>query len=131
MAMHPSSILPRVSSVASFFTNLHTPAAMAAKRLLRGLTIILLPVMLAVVALFVFAGTEAMPPVPPPEPSGLYPGDHVVPAAVMVYDQTKLINATPADVWPWVQQVGKGRGGRSLLIPSPFDRQRQRPHTFS
>lgn len=44
-------------------------------------------------------------------PSGPYPGDGIIPDAVMVYDQTKLVNAAPADVWPWVLQVGKGRAG--------------------
>ena len=65
----------------------------------------------AVSAFYLLAGFEAMPPIPPPGPAGTYPGDDVIPDAVMVYDQTKLINAPPSDVWPWVQQVGKGRGG--------------------
>jgi hypothetical protein len=44
-------------------------------------------------------------------PSGPYSGDNVIPDAVMIYDQTKLIRAPPEAVWPWVLQVGKGRGG--------------------
>ena len=49
-----------------------------------------------------------MPHLLPPEP---YPGDNVIPDAVMVYDQTELIRAPPEAVWPWILQVGKGRGG--------------------
>ncbi|KAK3647262.1 hypothetical protein LTR56_008093 [Elasticomyces elasticus] len=40
-----------------------------------------------------------------------YPGDEILPSAVMVYDQTRIISATPADIWPWIVQLGKGRGG--------------------
>lgn len=79
---------------------------------LRSLLVVLLPVSLAVGSLYLSAEHASMPPVPPPGPEGIYPGDTVIPNAVMVYDQTKLINAPPSDVWPWVQQVGKGRGGK-------------------
>lgn len=74
---------------------------------------VVVPILFAFGALYVSVGLESMPLLPPPGPKGLYPGDHVIPDAVMIYDQTKLISAPPSDVWPWVQQVGKGRGGRS------------------
>lgn len=79
----------------------------------RGFIVLILPVLLAVGALYVYTAPETMPPLPPPGPGGLYPGDSIIPDAVMMYDQTKLIHALPSDVWPWVQQVGKGRGGMS------------------
>ena len=44
-------------------------------------------------------------------PPGPYPGDSVIPDAVMIYDQTRYIDAPLEAVWPWVMQVGKGRGG--------------------
>jgi hypothetical protein len=56
--------------------------------------------------------SREMPHLLPPEP---YPGDKVIPDAVMVYDQTELIHAPPEAVWPWVLQVGKGRGGCKSL----------------
>lgn len=40
-----------------------------------------------------------------------YPGDDVFPAAPMIYDRRIDIKAPPQDVWPWVVQLGKGRGG--------------------
>ena len=79
----------------------------------RGFFAFLMPILLAVGALYVYTGSEAMPLLPPPGPGGLYTGDDVIPDAAMIYDQTKLIHASPSDVWPWVQQVGKGRGGTS------------------
>lgn len=81
---------------------------------MRNAVAVVVPVLFAVGALLVLrdAPTSALPP---PGPDGLYPGDHVLPDAVMVYDQIKLIDAPPSEVWPWVQQVGKGRGGRSTI----------------
>lgn len=43
--------------------------------------------------------------------SAVFPGDHVVPDAVMVYDRTRLVRARPEAIFPWLVQVGKGRGG--------------------
>lgn len=40
-----------------------------------------------------------------------YPGDSIIPDAVMVYDQYRRIRAPARDVWPWVVQLGKARGG--------------------
>ncbi|RMJ13644.1 hypothetical protein CDV36_006672 [Fusarium kuroshium] len=40
-----------------------------------------------------------------------YPGDDMIPDAEMVYDQTRTINASAADIFPWILQLGKGRGG--------------------
>jgi hypothetical protein len=39
------------------------------------------------------------------------PGDHVVPDAAMIYDRTRLVKARPEIIFPWLVQVGKGRGG--------------------
>lgn len=43
--------------------------------------------------------------------NSVFPGDDVVPEAVMVYDQTIKIAAAATDIFPWLQQIGKGRGG--------------------
>lgn len=50
-----------------------------------------------------------------------YPGDDLIPDAVMVYDhRSRHIHAPPPAVWPWVVQVGKGRGG--WYLPSSFEK---------
>lgn len=46
---------------------------------------------------------------PPQQQS--YPGDELIPDAVMVYDQKRTIKASADDIFPWLRQVGKGRGG--------------------
>lgn len=40
-----------------------------------------------------------------------YPGDDIIPNPEMHYNHTKQIRASPSEVFPWVLQVGKGRGG--------------------
>jgi hypothetical protein len=68
-----------------------------------------LPVLFPTVFLFLFAFSQShMQAISSPVP---FPGDNVIPDAVMVYDQSIVIDAKRADVWPWVLQVGKGRGG--------------------
>lgn len=47
-------------------------------------------------------------------------GDNILPDADTVYDQRKTINAPPEDVWPWVVQWGKGRGG--WYVPAKFEK---------
>lgn len=71
------------------------------------LLVIVLPIGLSGVFIQLLTSPFYMPEVPP----GPYPGDNVIRDAVMVYDQSRVINAPPSDVWPWVMQVGKGRGG--------------------
>lgn len=39
------------------------------------------------------------------------PGDDVVPGAQVVIDRASTLPAPPADVWPWLVQLGKQRGG--------------------
>jgi hypothetical protein len=39
------------------------------------------------------------------------PGDDVVPGRVYVATRAITINAPPGDVWPWIVQMGSGRGG--------------------
>ncbi|KEF59328.1 uncharacterized protein A1O9_04172 [Exophiala aquamarina CBS 119918] len=54
-----------------------------------------------------------------------YQGDDVLPAANMIYDQSITIpGCAPADVFPWLVQVGAGRAGwylpfwvEDLLVP--------------
>ena len=43
-----------------------------------------------------------------------HPGDDIIPDAAMVYDRKRLINAPPSDVFPWLVQLGAGRGGWPL-----------------
>jgi hypothetical protein len=39
------------------------------------------------------------------------PGDEVVPSPVLATTRAITIDATPDAVWPWVAQIGQGRGG--------------------
>nr|WP_246324291.1 SRPBCC family protein [Petropleomorpha daqingensis] len=39
------------------------------------------------------------------------PGDDVVPSADVVMDRAFTVPAPPAEVWPWLAQLGKGRAG--------------------
>jgi hypothetical protein len=39
------------------------------------------------------------------------PGDDLVPHAVVVMDRAFTLAAAPAEVWPWLVQLGKGRAG--------------------
>lgn len=41
----------------------------------------------------------------------MYPGDDVIPDAAMVYDRRCVIEAPAEAIWPWLVQLGKGRGG--------------------
>ena len=48
------------------------------------------------------------------------PGDELVPDASIVMDRSVILAAAPADVWPWIVQLGKGRAGWYLpawLVP--------------
>jgi hypothetical protein len=45
------------------------------------------------------------------EPIEALPGDDLLPAADLVATRAVTIEATPARVWPWVAQLGQGRGG--------------------
>lgn len=39
------------------------------------------------------------------------PGDHLVPEPTLVETRAITIDAAPADIWPWLVQMGYGRGG--------------------
>jgi hypothetical protein len=45
------------------------------------------------------------------EPIETLPGDDLLPAADLVATRAVTIGATPDQVWPWVAQLGQGRGG--------------------
>jgi hypothetical protein len=47
----------------------------------------------------------------PAEAASGLPGDHVVPDAAMMDTRGITIDAPPASVWPWIVQLGYGRGG--------------------
>jgi hypothetical protein len=47
----------------------------------------------------------------PAEEAAVLPGDELVPAADLVATRATTIRATPAQVWPWVVQMGQGRAG--------------------
>ena len=39
------------------------------------------------------------------------PGDHLLPSAAVVTTRAVTVNAPPSAVWPWLVQMGPGRGG--------------------
>jgi hypothetical protein len=41
----------------------------------------------------------------------VWPGDELVPHPCQVTTRAITIRATPADIWPWIVQIGYGRGG--------------------
>ena len=45
------------------------------------------------------------------EPIEALPGDDLLPAADLVATRAVTIQATPDRVWPWIAQLGQGRGG--------------------
>jgi hypothetical protein len=45
------------------------------------------------------------------EVTGPLPGDGLVPAARLGYTRAITIDAPIAEVWPWIAQMGQGRGG--------------------
>jgi hypothetical protein len=47
----------------------------------------------------------------PNEVDGLLPGDELVAAPDLGYTRALTIDAPVADVWPWLAQIGQGRGG--------------------
>lgn len=49
-----------------------------------------------------------------------FPGDEIISQPEMHYNQLKRINALPKDIFPWVLQLGKGRGG--WYLPASWER---------
>ncbi|HET9172294.1 MAG TPA: hypothetical protein VFN97_22905 [Actinospica sp.] len=47
----------------------------------------------------------------PDEVAGAMPGDELLPGAPLVTTRAVTIEAPPAAVWPWLVQMGPGRGG--------------------
>jgi hypothetical protein len=47
----------------------------------------------------------------PGEVAGKLPGDELLPGAGVVSTRAITIDAPPAAVWPWLMQMGSGRGG--------------------
>ena len=47
----------------------------------------------------------------PDEVSGKLPGDELLPRAGIVATRAITIDAPPAAIWPWLVQMGSGRGG--------------------
>mgnify|MGYP001817443807 CR=1 FL=1 len=45
------------------------------------------------------------------EARGALPGDELVPEPKWSYTLAVAIEAPPEDVWPWIAQIGQGRGG--------------------
>ena len=39
------------------------------------------------------------------------PGDDIHPDASMIYDQTRVVNASAEEIYPWLLQLGRSRGG--------------------
>lgn len=55
-----------------------------------------------------------------PDPALALPGDDLIPGAGLVFDRAATFDAPAAEVWPWVQQLGKSRGG--WYMPSRIER---------
>jgi hypothetical protein len=47
----------------------------------------------------------------PEEVARSLPGDEIVPLANYVTTKAVTVNAPPAHIWPWLVQIGRGRGG--------------------
>lgn len=47
-------------------------------------------------------------------------GDELLPTAALVMDREALLAAPPGQVWPWLLQLGKGRGG--WYLPAALER---------
>jgi hypothetical protein len=47
----------------------------------------------------------------PEEEHGTFLGDDLIPDASLVSTRAITIDAPPAAVWPWIAQIGQGRGG--------------------
>lgn len=45
------------------------------------------------------------------DPTAAMPGDEVLPGADLVMDRHLVLDADPATVWPWLDQLGKRRAG--------------------
>jgi hypothetical protein len=45
------------------------------------------------------------------------PGDELVPAAVLRATRAVTVGAVAGEVWPWMAQLGQGRGGFYSYIP--------------
>lgn len=52
----------------------------------------------------------------PAREESLFPGDELIPDAIMVYDQKRTIRAPAEDIFPWLLQLGKNRGGWYLPL---------------
>jgi hypothetical protein len=47
----------------------------------------------------------------PAEIAGAMPGDELVPFPKLISTRAVTIGAPPTEVWPWLAQIGQGRGG--------------------
>ena len=45
------------------------------------------------------------------EAAASFPGDDLVPAAAWTYTHAITVPASPEELWPWIVQIGQGRGG--------------------
>lgn len=70
-----------------------------------------LPAVLAVAAAAVLQRLGRTYGSTPAERAARLPGDHVVPSPEVVTDHAVTIAAPPSAVWPWLVQMGWGRGG--------------------
>jgi hypothetical protein len=52
----------------------------------------------------------------PASKEDLFPGDDIISDAMMVYDQKRTIRANADEIFPWLKQMGKGRGGFYLPL---------------
>ncbi len=63
------------------------------------------------VAPFCLRGRMGVVPATAAEIAATLPGDDLVPDANTAFDRAATLPATPDELWPWLLQLGKGRGG--------------------
>ena len=51
-----------------------------------------------------------------PLPAASLPGDDLIGEAGLVFDRATAFAASPTAIWPWLVQLGKGRGGWYLPV---------------
>ena len=54
------------------------------------------------------------------EAKAAFPGDDIMPDPTTVWNRGITIEASPSEIWPWLVQMGYGRGG--FYAPEWFDR---------
>ena len=65
------------------------------------------------------------------EAARLLPGDDLVPHPRVKYTRAITIEATPDQIWPWLVQIGQGKGSSALIFHTAVDRLLRAPVNLS